>query len=145
SGRSPDAGPADLGPRAGRPPPLQAGGRKGGPARGTARGGGQRLPGGPGGEEGEFQSAPETACQTGRRTGRGTRATRSQRPRSHPSRPRPAATPPSTRLTHSNQSTIMGDSWFVVCGATFRWLVLVTAALLATPQRGLPEKLRTSS
>jgi hypothetical protein len=107
-------------PESGRlPGRCQAPGGMVGPLRVVNRGKGGKGP-----APGVGPRRPPSGQRSGRRTGAGTRTRR--RPRL--SRPcleqRTAAAPPSTKLPHSNQKKIMSNSWFM-CGATFRWLVLV--------------------
>jgi hypothetical protein len=88
----------------------QAGGGDGGRGRVVTRGEGKKPPRSP-----RSCRCPPSRCPTGRRTRTGTCATQCQS-RSHPQmEARSPTTPPSTRLTHSNQNTIMRSPWRYVC------------------------------
>lgn len=86
---------------------------------------------------------PQSRCQTGRRGRAGIPANRSHVSGNAPARRRHPASPPSTRMTHSNQKTFISSPGFG-CGATFRRLALVAAALPATRPRVVPKKRRSS-
>jgi hypothetical protein len=81
----------------------QAGGRGGGPARDIPPHGGGKEKFPLVGDCGTLHSR----CQTGRRTGAGTRAIRSHLPRRASLIQRHPAAPPSTRLTHRRQKSII--------------------------------------
>ncbi len=115
-------------------------GRRGGPARETNLqvGGQKRSP------RVRDSRTPQSRCQTGRRTGAGTRAIRSHLPRRAPGKQRHPANPPSTRHSHSNASTNIVSPVVPLMVPVFRRLVSVTAALLTTRPGVLSEKRRTS-
>ncbi len=93
------AGQGGTRPRANQEKQDQAGGRGGGPARVTTPQGGGKAQSPRAGDGGSLQAC----CQTGWRTGAGTRAIRSHLPRSASLYQRQPAAPPSTRLTHMMQ------------------------------------------
>ena len=106
----------------------QAGGRGCGPAWVTTPQGGGK---GQSPMVGDFR-ALQACCQTGRRTGAGTRAIRSHLPRSASLNQRQPAAPPSTRLTHMMQRKMVIRIPGLVSGAAFQRLAMVTAALPVT-------------
>jgi hypothetical protein len=103
------------------PEPGQAGGRGTEPGRVITRGEGIELP-----RAASDLRWPPPRRVAVRRTRAGKPARRSHSRSQPPVETRKPATPPSTKLTHSNQMTIMRAPWWFVCGAMFRWLVLVS-------------------
>lgn len=94
-----------------------------GPARVTTRGGGQKEGGHSLRDRGGGSRRPGSTARTGtaRRTSQNERSgTRTAGKRN--------ASPPSSRLTHSNQTRIMLGSWFFVCGSSSQGSVLDPAA-----------------
>src|SRR5205807_7433669 len=88
---------------------------------------------------GDFR-ALQACCQTGRRTGAGTRAIRSHLPRSASLNQRQPAAPPSTRLTHMMQRKMVIRIPGLVSGAAFQRLAMVTAALPVTRLGVFPQE-----